>query len=534
MLDDVIVAYLAEISEREFDAPFLALLRAEGFYDIHHLHGSYEFGKDAIAKRVEGGTVYQYTFQLKAGNLNQAAWNAVRPQIDQMRYNAIAHPDFDAALPRKPVLVTTGDLIGGAAPDAQQYQQYLRDRGEVTFDVWTRHRFVEAFTRSPELGLVGWLDGPLLGLLSRVKNDDVRDADIEFFSRDWLGASVGRSAVAASVVAHELAKRDRGDLACFTALCLLRAALYRYHSASMPDAQTDTADGFQIGLATRLFHYHAAVMWERCCDDHIDPEAVFRSSLGPGSVITYPVWCMRLLEVLAIYGLSLLEDSSAEAKQIAAFIEQFVSKQPGSWHPISDRHAASIIPVAVLLAHCGHRATTLAWLERIVVWVADRYDGQLGLAGPQADPSAEIRQLVGGPYEHLNIQRRRLSFLATVVLDICCVLECDRLYHDALNDFLAVGIAFPVIEVRDDPGQYLLGGTGVSFEVNIPFDDTADVSRDWRAGAHHWRAPVTIQLADEGFHWQLLSVTLVLRDRYFLVPMRHLARRLSHADGKSQ
>ena len=50
MLDNAVAGFLDEVTEREFDEPLLALLRENGFVDIHYLHGSYEFGKDVIAK----------------------------------------------------------------------------------------------------------------------------------------------------------------------------------------------------------------------------------------------------------------------------------------------------------------------------------------------------------------------------------------------------------------------------------------------------------------------------------------------------
>ncbi len=47
LLRDVVAAFLDEVTEREIDAPPLALL---GFYDVHFLHGGFEFGQDFIAK----------------------------------------------------------------------------------------------------------------------------------------------------------------------------------------------------------------------------------------------------------------------------------------------------------------------------------------------------------------------------------------------------------------------------------------------------------------------------------------------------
>ena len=58
MLANVVESYLDSLEEREFDAPFMALLRALGFWDIHLLHGPFEFGKDLIAKgNHEGQTI---------------------------------------------------------------------------------------------------------------------------------------------------------------------------------------------------------------------------------------------------------------------------------------------------------------------------------------------------------------------------------------------------------------------------------------------------------------------------------------------
>ena len=48
----------------------MALLRAEQYFDVHRIHGSFEFGKDFIAKKHVDDVELQYVFQSKAGNLN--------------------------------------------------------------------------------------------------------------------------------------------------------------------------------------------------------------------------------------------------------------------------------------------------------------------------------------------------------------------------------------------------------------------------------------------------------------------------------
>lgn len=74
MLRNVLGDYLDRVKERELDLPLLLLLPEMGFYDVHFTHGTVEFGKDFIAKKLEKGTEIQYSFQSKVGDISQADW----------------------------------------------------------------------------------------------------------------------------------------------------------------------------------------------------------------------------------------------------------------------------------------------------------------------------------------------------------------------------------------------------------------------------------------------------------------------------
>jgi hypothetical protein len=113
LLDVVAANFLDSVTEREFDAPLVALLRAAGFTDIHALHGQFEYGKDFIAKA--GAPFTQYAFQSKAGDIGLPRWTAMRGQIDLLRTNELAHPGFDRALMRR----LSGTLSDGFARAAQ-------------------------------------------------------------------------------------------------------------------------------------------------------------------------------------------------------------------------------------------------------------------------------------------------------------------------------------------------------------------------------------------------------------------------------
>ena len=91
MLDDAVDAYLDSVSERAFDEPLLALLRAQGFVDIHLVHGGFKFGKDVIAKR-DGR---QWAFQSKAGDINLRVWRELRGQLDDLRTSILSHIAYD-------------------------------------------------------------------------------------------------------------------------------------------------------------------------------------------------------------------------------------------------------------------------------------------------------------------------------------------------------------------------------------------------------------------------------------------------------
>ena len=155
MLRAVVTTFLESLTEREFDAPLLALLSSQGFTDIHFIHGGFEFGKDVIAKRhdADGQTLRQYSIQSKSGDLGQSDWRAVRPQLEECEYNTRAHPSFDAELPRVAVLVTTGILKGGAPVDAQEFKAACANRGLADFEVWDRNTLVDWLCQDPSLGL---------------------------------------------------------------------------------------------------------------------------------------------------------------------------------------------------------------------------------------------------------------------------------------------------------------------------------------------------------------------------------------------
>jgi hypothetical protein len=319
VLRDVVAGFLDTVTEREFDAPLIALLAARGFTDVHFLHGAFEFGKDFIAKGtkpLDGDTgtgdpaswvEHQFAIQSKAGNLGLAEWRAVRPQIDEARLDDLAHPAFDPELPRAAVLVTTGRLTGGAPLEADSYRASERRRGRPDFEVWDRERLLEWLADSPEAGLAGTSDGPILALAGAIDEGTVTWAALERRGRAWLPAAPGSleqatdTAAEVTVLGNRLRLRGRIDLAAMTALLLLRAAWCHVLSESgeqrPPRPETARA-------AIRMFAGYALELLDQVEPVAKDPRAFLDAvSATAFPHAAYPAACARLTEILGLFGL---------------------------------------------------------------------------------------------------------------------------------------------------------------------------------------------------------------------------------------
>ncbi len=224
MLDDAVGAFLDTVSERAFDEPLMALLRAEDYSEVRLVHGQVEAGKDVIAQK-DGE---QWVFQSKAGDLNHTQFRTVREQLYDLRMSDLSAPGFDKDLPRRAVLVQTGRMTGQAPIHAQEYRQQCIDRGENPIEFWNRDTLVAKLSGNPDAVLRGSMDGQLLGLLG-VIDDHTADMDaVETFSRRWTSWESARVAglgiIEAALLCERLKGTERLDLACHVALCAVRGA----------------------------------------------------------------------------------------------------------------------------------------------------------------------------------------------------------------------------------------------------------------------------------------------------------------------
>ena len=549
MLRDVVAGFLDTVTEREFDAPLIALLAAQGFTDVHFLHGAFEFGKDFIARGVkpfagDTGTGepsswirHQFAIQGKAGDLGLPEWRAVRPQLDEARLDDLAHPAFDRELPRAAVLVTTGRLTGGAAVQAGAYREAERRRGRPDFEVWDRERLLEWLVDSPEAGLAGTSDGPVLALAGAIDAGGITFAALERRARAWLPAVPGslhaatepaaevtarqrRAAVEAAVLGNRLRRHSRLDLAAMTALLLLRAAWCHTLSES-PDAAPVRTDAAQAAI--RMFAGYAGELLEQVEPVAEDPRA-FLSAVSPSSFphAAYPAACARIMEILGLLGLLACTTVTAEpasqltpaADRISRTVQNLLDYQPGCAHPISDAFAIS--PIAPVILTARHDAAgARQYLTRSAVWVADRYDadrGGIGLARASADADTEVAYLLGAPFEN-GPGRRPSSYLATVLIDLAAIIpQSGGLYMDLINEFLAVDADPELMQADERRAQWRIDGAALTLTPRINYAEP--LPPDGTAAAHFRAAAPPLPA------WDALALTSTARDRHIVTVLR--------------
>lgn len=414
-------------------------------------------------------------------------------------------------------------MTGGAALAAQNYADQAIGSG-VGLEIWDRESLVQRIIGALDIGIADRTEGPLFALVGAIDDGSVTEIAIERFSRRWISLEADPSAciLEAAIVAERLAQTDRLDQACYVALGIVRAAWIRHHGDMPPAAESNA----RSDLGRLLFRAYASEVWRRGQPSVPEPETLVRDHDEPSGYLTYPIRCMRYVEILSLLqtlpevsGTEPLPEGAAMPRHIA----EFIRRHPGCAHPVSDRWAVSIVAAAVVLVRSGESKLLSEYLLWITKWIADRYDkDHVGLASPIAAPLEEAEYLLARGFPVAQRRGRRSeSYVSTIILDLAALSGIADVYQTARNEFLAVGALSCVLESRDDPSQYRADDPFLSFEPNVPYSDA--VPEDILALAPHYRR----QLPDRylqliGRSWDHLAVSSFLRDRHFLSAIRSI------------
>lgn len=491
MLRAVVKTFLETLTEREFDAPLLALLASQGFTDIHFIHGGFEFGKDVIAKRLDadGTTLRQYAIQSKSGDIGQAAWRDVRPQLEECEYNTRAHPSFDADLPRVAVLVTTGVLKGSAPVDSQEFRAACKSRGLADFDVWDQETILDWLCQEPTLGLSELqVQDDLVSLLSAIGRNKVTEPMLERHTRSWIVGEVdalklGRASIEAAMIAHRLRDSHRLDLAALVSLHLYRAAWTPTRTSPLPAA----------AAALRLFVATASELLTQAEPLLGDPVDLAREVTDMGALFTYPAVCGRLVEIFSL--LALVETEGDFHDRAVGAVSALASRHPGTARPPSDQFAAGILPTVTVLAH-NDPAGVRPFLRAVSTWLLDRHDENhdgLGLGAIDEDERTQFERVVTGMSTVTSLDPRRSSYLAAVVLDALYLADAEDMYGVVRANMEALRIVITGVRADETHARWKRGGPNVHRHPRLEYSTWAD--RAPQATTGHARALDSVLLA---------------------------------------
>lgn len=478
MLHAVVTNYLKTLTEREFDAPLLALLASQGFTDIHFIHGGFEFGKDVIAKRLDasGQTLRQYSIQSKAGDLGLSDWRAVRPQLEECEYNTRSHPSFDTALPRVAVLVTTGMLKGGAAVDAQEFKAACANRGLADFEIWDRVTIVDWLCQDPSLGLTELtVQDDLVALISSIARRQVTEPMLERHTRSWLardvaGKRLAQASIETAMLSHELRKTRRLDLGALLALHLYRAA-WEPARTEVDDLYTATSEA-----ALRLFSLTATELLNQVEPMLDDPQRFANTVMDVGYVFTYPAVCCRLIEIFSL--LAFVEPSVDRAQSAMSAVRALADRHPGAARPPSDQFAAAILPVTAVLVRTDAEAAR-AFLRKVSKWMLDGHDEDregLGFGSIDEEEQIQFERLVAGKTTFSSTEMRRSSYLASVVLDALTLADAADIYDVVLKNMDALRIVATGFRADETHARRRRGGPNVYPHPRLEYPEWVDRS----------------------------------------------------------
>jgi len=524
MLRNVLEDYLSSIIERDLDYPLSALLQAMGFYDIHFTHGGVEFGKDFIAKRVEDGNEYQYAIQSKKGDINQELWrNKIRGQLEEAIVIDLSHPQFNTALPRKAILVTTGRLIGNAHLASQEFKAKLEAEKKVAaLDFWEKEQLAQL---SEEFGFTGFHItakglagfGQFYMTYSKAIEGTLSDREIEEFSRLWIDEALDyrrrifRASLEAEIIAIKLLETGRYYEAISVYLALSRlvmAATYETAEPFVTEILKEIVNDKILPLC-KTFLEQFQSEWQEAEQDLIRlcvPRAAF-------PMLQYLVWCARVTEIGGLY--FFLTPDESEREKTIAFLLDFIGHEKGTAHIPGDRYAVSVVWPTLALLKGGKRDEALDFIKKGVVWLCDRLEQGWGLARYDADEKEETRILLGVPFDFIKGQKQRGSYLATVLADLAAFMEIAEFYGVVYNDIEACEVGYSYWQFPDTKAIFTIETEEVISYPNITHQESMNTFEDYEYSEHIKHEPDSFQITRKAGLNTLILLSVFLKDRYF-------------------
>ncbi len=509
MLKSVIEDYLISIKELQFFLPFSHLLEAKQYYDIHLVHGSTEFGKDFIAKKKECDSVIQYSFQIKAGDINLSKFRAeVKPQLLEAYTNKLSHPNFDDRLEYKVVFVTTGNVLQPASIDFQEFNKFLKSKLTVhEIEVWEKDRLISEFVN---IGLEPFFNihkspiliGSFFNFYSKITNDQPIDfLAIERYSHYWLSLDWERIENRLEVFFEGYffsklfleRKRHYEAILMLSALirCLVKNKIYQDYQPIIAKYVNEILESF----FQKFDDYYSN-----------NPSILVSECRGFFSIFYYPANCLKSLELLSLY---ILTNDHCNKKIIATFTNIFKNEQ-GAEHPLSDNYAVSIVLISLALLKLKQVDDAKKFLNNVTIWLCDRYEN-LGLSGIGATEQEEIEQLLSENLTGYTCSNKRTSFIANTLLDLSYLIGDSGFYTDIANELKAVSIIPEFYHVLDFDSLFTYEHPAILSQHDSEF--SLELKDNYSPMIEYERRESKLKLV--GGSNEFLYLMILLRDRYF-------------------
>lgn len=527
MLRNALEDYFSSIkNERDFDFPLISLLRAMGYYDIHFTHGDREIGKDFIAKKLEDGIEYQYSFQSKKGDINQTKCSdEVLPQLYLASISGSPHPQFDKTLPRRVVLVLTGRPVGNAGYLLQDFNDTLQreyQKEKVIF--WDKNQLIPFFEeyglsslhQLTGQGLTGFAQFYLT--YGKALDGKISDREIEEFSQLWLDPFLDyrKRVLRASIEAEIIAVKLVGNGLLYEAI-----TLYLALARVVMDAMYDSEDQFLREVYLQIVSDNLIPLCktfrEECSVKWNDAQSKLLVLVGEASktmpMLHYIVWCSRILEINSLY--FFLTDDKNEREAASKFMIDFIQKEPGCGHVPGDRYAISVVWTVLALLVSQKHTEAINFSKRNLLWLCDRIQKGFGLPQFDAEEYEETATLLGYAFSFIKVQKDHSSFLATVVSDLAAFIGDKDFYAAVVNDFEACEVAYTYWQFPDTKAIFTISTNESRTYPNIPHRSTLN---DWNDGgyAEHIKfEPDSFRITEKTGMSGLIVLSVLLKDRYF-------------------
>jgi hypothetical protein len=527
MLRNVLEDYFSSIKdERDFDFPLISLLSAMGYYDIHFTHGDREIGKDFIAKKIEDGIEYQYAFQSKKGDLNQAKYTKeVMPQLYLASLSGSPHPQFDKNLPRRVVLVLTGRPVGNAGYLLHDLNDTLQNQHQKEKVIlWGKDQLIPLFEEHglssihqlTAQGLSGFAQFYLT--YSKALEGKLSDREIEEFSRLWLDPELDyrkrvlRAAIETNLIGVKLVGNGLLYEAITIYLALARVVM---------DAMYETEDQFLVEVYRQIVSENLIPL---CNDLRAEVNIKWKEAesrllilVGEASrsmpMLHYIVWCARILEINSLY--FFLTDDEKEREDVSRFMLEFIEKEPGCGHVPSERYTVAIVWTVLALLASQERTEAVEFIKRNLIWICDRMEQGFGIPQYDADEYEETATLLGYAFSFIKVQRDHSSFVATALCDLAAFMEDKELYATVVNDVEACEMAYTFWQFPDTKAMFTIYSKESRTYPNIPHKPTLTDWKDFDYAEHIKHEPDTFRITEKTGLTGLIALSVLLKDRYF-------------------